>query len=82
MLTAMLAVKNILGAHYDLWQSNVDQEYQEEIRSEEEREQFALLASTQPRVAVRWTTGRGDTARLGTDPKVIRREVYSAIRKA
>src|SRR3981189_872832 len=26
MLTAMLAVKNILGAHYDLWQVNAEQE--------------------------------------------------------
>ena len=30
MLTAMLAARNILGAKYDLWQVNVDQEYHEE----------------------------------------------------
>ena len=29
MLTAMLAVKNILGANYDLWQVNAEQEYHE-----------------------------------------------------
>ena len=48
MLTAMLAVKNILGENYDLWQVNVDGEYHEEIR--EEHDELALLASTQPRV--------------------------------
>ncbi len=31
MLTAMLSVENILGAHHDLWAVNVDQEYHEEI---------------------------------------------------
>jgi protoporphyrinogen oxidase len=30
MMTAVLAVKNILGASYDLWEVNTDQEYQEE----------------------------------------------------
>jgi protoporphyrinogen oxidase len=30
MLTAMLAARNILGARYDLWQVNVDADYQEE----------------------------------------------------
>jgi protoporphyrinogen oxidase len=30
MLTAILAARNILGARYDLWQVNVDSEYQEE----------------------------------------------------
>ncbi len=51
MLTAMLAVKNILGANYDLWQVNVDQEYHEEImEGKEVRDEFALLFSTQPRV--------------------------------
>jgi protoporphyrinogen oxidase len=30
MMTALLAVKNILGADYDLWEVNTDQEYQEE----------------------------------------------------
>jgi Protoporphyrinogen oxidase len=52
MLTAMLAVKNILGANYDLWQVNAEQEYHEEIKDSEGKEsgEFALLASTQPRV--------------------------------
>jgi protoporphyrinogen oxidase len=30
MLTAMLAVKNILGERHDLWSVNVEQEYHEE----------------------------------------------------
>jgi protoporphyrinogen oxidase len=32
MLTAMLAVENILGARHDLWSVNVDREYHEEVR--------------------------------------------------
>lgn len=52
MLTAMLAVKNILGANYDLWQVNVEQEYHEEVtdRDKTEDDEFAMLAATQPRV--------------------------------
>jgi len=52
MLTAMLAVKNILGANHDIWRVNADEEYHEEIRSVEgaEEDEFALLRSTQPRV--------------------------------
>jgi protoporphyrinogen oxidase len=52
MLTAMLAVKNILGANYDLWQVNAEQEYHEEVtdRDQTEANEFAKLASTQPRV--------------------------------
>lgn len=30
MLTAVLAARNILGGHYDLWDVNADQEYHEE----------------------------------------------------
>lgn len=52
MLTAMLAVKNILGATYDLWQVNAEQEYHEEVtdRDKTEESEFAMLAATQPRV--------------------------------
>ena len=55
MLTAMLAVKNILGASYDLWKVNTDQEYHEEVASlePEEADDLALLASTQPQVPQR-----------------------------
>jgi len=55
MLTAMLAVKNILGANYDIWGVNADQEYHEEIRSngKNESEELTLLASTQPKVPQR-----------------------------
>jgi len=49
MLTAMLAVKNILGSNYDLWKVNTEQEYHEEISGEEEQE-FKALSSTQPLV--------------------------------
>lgn len=33
MLTAMLAVENILGASHDIWAVNIDEDYHEEIRS-------------------------------------------------
>ncbi len=57
MLTAMLAVKNIVGANYDLWMVNAEQEYHEEVTSEEAEQgvDLALLASTQPRVPRRKT---------------------------
>jgi protoporphyrinogen oxidase len=58
MLTAMLAAKNILGGNFDLWQVNVDQEYHEEIsRDGEKLDDYALLASTQPRVPQRKSAG-------------------------
>ena len=53
MLTAMLAVKNILGAHYDVWSVNVDDEYHEEISAGEENELAAAVAATQPLVPKR-----------------------------
>lgn len=52
MLTAMLAVKNILGANYDVWEVNVDEEYHEEILEGEENE-LAVAAATQPLVPKR-----------------------------
>ncbi len=49
MLTSMLAVKNILGAHFDLWKVNADQDYQEEIKEDEQLDkQLSDLSSTQP----------------------------------
>ncbi len=52
MLTAMLAVKNILGADYDLWKVNADQEYheQEAYEREDDLGEFRDLARTQPMV--------------------------------
>lgn len=35
MMTAILAVKNILGGNYDIWQVNVDAEYHEEKKGTE-----------------------------------------------
>ncbi|MGQ0543301.1 MAG: NAD(P)/FAD-dependent oxidoreductase [Blastocatellia bacterium] len=52
MLTAMLSVKNILGANYDVWGVNVDNEYHEEIK-EQENGDIALLGSTQPLIPKR-----------------------------
>jgi protoporphyrinogen oxidase len=52
MLTAMLAVKNILGANYDVWSVNEDKEYHEEIKEHEESE-AELIAATQPMVPKR-----------------------------
>ena len=55
MLTAMLAVKNILGENHDLWSVNTEEEYHEEVRagSVPAVPQTAVLAATQPRVPVR-----------------------------
>jgi protoporphyrinogen oxidase len=52
MLTAMLAARNILGASYDLWSVNVDDDYHEELGGDMKGlDDFATnLASTQPRV--------------------------------
>lgn len=51
MLTAMLSVKNILGANYDVWEVNVDNEYHEEVRETGKDVQF--ITSTQPLVPKR-----------------------------
>lgn len=51
MLTSMLAVKNILGSNYDLWQINADENYHEEItETEASQSQLSLTESTQPLV--------------------------------
>jgi protoporphyrinogen oxidase len=52
MLTAILAARNILGARYDLWQVNVDADYQEEgsLLTETELE---AMQSSQPLVPER-----------------------------
>ena len=52
MLTAMLSVKNILGANYDGWAVNVDNEYHEEVRQDESSD-AKILAGTQPLVPKR-----------------------------
>lgn len=52
MLTAMLAVKNILGANYDVWEVNVDNEYHEEV-TERPSADLALLGATQPLIPKR-----------------------------
>jgi hypothetical protein len=58
MLTAMLAVENILGAKHDLWQVNADQEYHEEIKTGEgkKKEDFTHFTSTQPHVPMQVST--------------------------
>ncbi|MDT7541864.1 MAG: hypothetical protein QOE33_1768 [Acidobacteriota bacterium] len=53
MLTAMLAVKNILGASHDLWAVNTEEEHLEEPTGNAEAQQYRLLASTQPFVPER-----------------------------
>lgn len=61
MLTAMLAVQNILGGQHDLWKVNVEQEYHEEIKpdGEEGSYRIAELAATQPRVPRRRSNRAG-----------------------
>ena len=58
MLTAMLAVENILGARHDLWEVNAEQEYHEEAApgGPPNADDLALLESTQPKVPERKST--------------------------
>jgi protoporphyrinogen oxidase len=50
MLTAMLAVRNILGSNYDLWLVNTDKEYHEDISGTEtiDVDELSTLGGTQP----------------------------------
>ena len=52
MLSAMLAVENIMGAKHDLWAVNQDDDYHEEVREGEDSysKQISQVASTQPKV--------------------------------
>jgi protoporphyrinogen oxidase len=58
MLTAVLAARNICGAHYDLWRVNADTEYSEEGQEITERE-LEQMQATQPNVPQRLTAGAG-----------------------
>jgi protoporphyrinogen oxidase len=55
MLTAMMAVRNILGCHHNLWEVNADQEYHEELATgtTELEDDFAVTHATQPVVPER-----------------------------
>lgn len=57
MLTAMLAVKNILGAKCDLWGVNADQDYHEEVTVREAARDLELVAATEPHVPRRREKG-------------------------
>jgi protoporphyrinogen oxidase len=46
MLTGMLAARNVMGEHHDLWDVNTDQSYGEEIEAE-----CRVVAAQQPRMA-------------------------------
>jgi protoporphyrinogen oxidase len=50
MLTAMLAVRNILGSSYDLWEVNTDKEYHEAVSEAETlyADELSTLGTTQP----------------------------------
>ncbi len=62
MLTAILAARNILGARYDLWQVNVEEEYHEDAAGGAADPEFGnavkALASTEPRVPARISSER------------------------
>jgi hypothetical protein len=65
MMTGLLAAKNILGANYDLWKVNVEQEYQEEFVEEEGQasgHSLAALVSNQPLVPERIQVGTATPA--------------------
>jgi protoporphyrinogen oxidase len=52
MVTAMLAVQNLLGGHHDVWSVNADDEYHEEadLGSTISRDELRALQTTQPAV--------------------------------
>jgi protoporphyrinogen oxidase len=52
MLTGVFAARNVLGAHYDLWEASVDEEYLEEGRVVTE-EELRKLDAAQPAVPSR-----------------------------
>jgi len=58
MLTAICAARNILGASYDLWELNVDAEYQEE-GSDFSLEDIEALEATQPKTPKTVSTASG-----------------------
>jgi protoporphyrinogen oxidase len=66
MLTAMLAVKNILGAKCDLWGVNADQDYHEEVTVREAARDLELVAATEPQVPRR--REKGDKLALSHEP--------------
>jgi protoporphyrinogen oxidase len=73
MLTAMLAVENINGAHHDIWSVNAEQDYAEEVKSQEDKwsSEIRNLAATQPHVPVPAT---------GSDPAfAIIRQAFARI---
>ncbi|NIP30867.1 MAG: NAD(P)-binding protein [Candidatus Dadabacteria bacterium] len=78
MLTSMLAVKNILGANFDLWKVNADQDYQEEIKKHEyAASQISELSSTQPLVPTEFALHK--TRESFIDKTIIR--VFSRLDK-
>jgi len=51
MVTAMLAVQNLLGAHHNVWAVNADDEYHEEVTlGSGQSAEFRTLQQTQPAV--------------------------------
>jgi hypothetical protein len=60
MLTAMLAVQNLCGASFDLWQVNEDDSYHEEVTGDEAdalARDLARLNASQPLVPARTPAG-------------------------
>jgi protoporphyrinogen oxidase len=53
MMTAVLAVRNILGESHDLWHVNTDDAYNEERSVDEAARALRVLAATQPAVPER-----------------------------
>jgi protoporphyrinogen oxidase len=58
MLTAILAARNIMGAHHDLWRVNLDPDYHEDGEALNDADLRALI-ETQPRVPERKVTPAG-----------------------
>jgi protoporphyrinogen oxidase len=63
MLTAMLSVENILGAHHDVWTVNVEAEYHEESADEGKDGATGRDAPVLPRDAIE--AARAERLRAG-----------------
>jgi hypothetical protein len=64
MLTALLAVENLFGSHYDLWSVNADDEYHEHVGEAARRHprfgsHVQAMSASQPRVPVELPDSRG-----------------------
>ena len=83
MLTAMLAVRNILGENNDLWTVNVERSYSESflVDSKEDREERVLPSHNKLDKASQngnmrtASNGLDESSEIESDPSLVVREI-------